>query len=355
MKKSYILFALIVITLLLASCTPEKTTNTTIVNINDDSKAPVEAFGTIKSLKDRHIYIRYPSKIKEINVVNGEKVSLGQAIATIDKSQYLLQKKQKESYYRIKCIELEKAQEQLMMLREEIIVDTFEMNKLAIQLEVLEKEYAELESKLLIKQQLYDNATITLDEYKESEVLVKNKSIEIEKVKLSIDELKLLVKKQNKENEANAKIMENDIAIYKENVRIAKEELDAFSSTFDEEYIKNQQIVSDIENGIIYNLNFVEGDMIDGNSKLCTIMDADNIVAEVYVSEEYIKDVKLNAFATIFPMADKSKSYLGKVSFISSYGFSQNGEVVYPVQITFKNGKDFLQPQFSVDVQIKTE
>lgn len=353
MRKGIIISTLLIISALLASCSnTSKEPVKNVVAYDNYSKAPVEAFGSIKCLKSRDIYVGFPAKIEKILIKNGQKVKKGQTIATINMQEYELQKSQKESQYKLADLELQKSEEQLKKLKQIIKVDPYDMEQMSIQLEAMEKECAELQSELTESKQLLDMGGISQQEYKLAEKSVNQKKIDIEKLKLSISKAQSSVDKQNSDNKEAAKMIENDIEGLKEKARLAKEDLDSYISLLSEEYIKDGTIISDVENGSISDLGFKENDQLDGTKKICSIVDLDQLIAEVDVSEEDIKNVKLDAPVKITPIADKSKSFSGKVSFISGDGFTQNGEIVFPVEIEFIDGGGFLLPQLSIDVEI---
>jgi multidrug resistance efflux pump len=117
-------------------------------------------------------------------------------------------------------------------------------------------------------------------------------------------------------------------------------------------YIKGQDIISDVDNGVVYDLGYSDGDIISPSKKVLSIMNLDGMIVKANVAEEFIKDVKPGQKAEIIPVADKSKKYTGTVTMIASRAQVQNGETVIPVEITIDNNDGFLMPEYNVDVEI---
>jgi hypothetical protein len=81
-------------------------------------------------------------------------------------------------------------------------------------------------------------------------------------------------------------------------------------------------------------------------------MDADSLEIEAGIPEEFIKDIRIGSPAAVMPVADKTRSYTGSVSYISGSAVYQNGETQVMVRIKLDDADDFLLPGFNVDVEI---
>ncbi|WP_041275961.1 HlyD family secretion protein [Desulfosporosinus acidiphilus] len=65
------------------------------------------------------------------------------------------------------------------------------------------------------------------------------------------------------------------------------------------------------------------------NQPLMSIMDFDSRVVETYVAEEFMKNVKLGALTDIFPQADKSEIFKGKITRISKSMIQKTAKPIY--------------------------
>jgi multidrug resistance efflux pump len=121
------------------------------------------------------------------------------------------------------------------------------------------------------------------------------------------------------------------------------------------DYISGNDIVCDMNNGIVYELGYKAGDTINSDLKILAVMNMDALVVKADVAEEFIKDVRLGARVEIIPVADKSKQYTGKIITMAKKATVKNGETVIPVEMSIDNKDSFLLPDFNVDVKIFTE
>jgi multidrug resistance efflux pump len=103
---------------------------------------------------------------------------------------------------------------------------------------------------------------------------------------------------------------------------------------------------------MVFDIGYREGDIATPERKLLSIANLDSIIVQANVVEEFIKDVKVGAEVTIIPQADKTKTYKGKVIYISSKAILDNGVTEVPTHISIDSKDGFLLPGFNVDVKI---
>jgi multidrug resistance efflux pump len=169
-----------------------------------------------------------------------------------------------------------------------------------------------------------------------------------EDIKYSLDILMHEKKLGNKE-------LSDSIAIQNEKAATVQSEISQMKDKLGRSYITGNNIVSDLENGIVYEIGYKPGDLVSPAKKVLSIMNLDTMVVKADVAEEFIKDVKLGANVEILPVADTAKKYKGKVMNISSKAVVKNGETVVPVEMSIENKDSFLSPNFNVDVEINIE
>jgi multidrug resistance efflux pump len=152
-------------------------------------------------------------------------------------------------------------------------------------------------------------------------------------------DLKLL-KKQNK-----------DVDEMKEKLTILEDNFTLLKGKLERENIKDNHLVSNIQNGIVYNIDNVEGDMVFSGSRLMSIANLDSIIVDANIDQQFINWVAVGAAVDIIPEYDKSAVYKGKVSFISAKAFQNNGETFVPVEITMDAATEGLI--IDADAQVK--
>lgn len=301
-------------------------------------KTVVEAFGTLQVKEKVNINIDFPTSIEKVHVVEGQRVKATDPLITLNLKDYKTEISNKQKELNIANLEIEQA-------KNNAFID-----------DANDPSMKKLENDFKIAQAFYETA---LKEYKNQELLYKQGAIsqfnltqaqkdldikkkEIDDVSFSIESLKVTRQKAT-----------SGIAIQEEKSQTVRNEISLMNAKLNKSYIAGNDIICTVNNGIIYDIGYTAGDLVDSSKKLLSIMDLDTLYVEAEISEEFIKDVKLNAVATIIPTADKSKEYKGKVAFISNKALVKNGETIIPIHILLDSPDEFLMPNFNVDVNIE--
>lgn len=145
---------------------------------------------------------------------------------------------------------------------------------------------------------------------------------------------------------------DNNVKMEKEKVAILSSTLDSLKSKLKKSYMKDNNIVSDVANGVVYDVGYQNGDIASAGKKVLSIKNLDTMYIKADVAEEFIKDVKLGADVSIVPAADASKEYKGKVTKIADMAIEKNNQTIVPVEISIDNKDGFLLPNFNVEVKI---
>jgi len=336
MKKILIIW-LIGMTALYTGCSKpaEPVTNPTPVV---QKKTVVEAFGTLQVKEKMNINIDFPTSVEKVHVVDGQKVKASDPLITLNLKDYKTEISNKQRELNIANLEIKQA-------KDNAFIDNTD-----------DPSMAKLENDLKTATGLYETA---LKEYKNQELLYKQGAIsqydltqtqknldmkkkEVDDVSFSIESLKT-----NRQKELGK------VDIQNEKSGTVKNEISMMNTKLNKPYINGNDIISTVNNGIVYDIGYTSGDLVDSTKKILSIMDLDTLYVEAEVSEEFIKDVKLGTMATIIPTADKSKEYKGKVAFISNKAIVKNGETIVLIHISLDAPDEFLMPYFNVDVNIE--
>ena len=84
---------------------------------------------------------------------------------------------------------------------------------------------------------------------------------------------------------------------------------------------------------------------------MARILDLATLVVETGVPEEFIKEISLGSDATIKPLADRDRTYEGRVIRVSSMARAGTGETVVDVVLDIIDHDGFLIPNFNVDIE----
>ncbi|MCX7843640.1 MAG: efflux RND transporter periplasmic adaptor subunit [Clostridia bacterium] len=292
----------------------------------------VEAFGVVRSKVIKNINPGFTASIEKVHVREGQKVKRGDVLVTLDMAEYNAQLSAKE-------LELKALNSEISVLVSSKKGSAPETAKLHNDLKTAQELYSNALKELSDKKALLESGSISQYDYDQFK-----KSVDAKKK--AVDDLKFSIASHNNSNQVSldlkmsrASQLESDIALMKE--KLGKS------------YMKDNSIVADVNNGVVFDLFYNEGDKIGPDRKVLSLMDLDTLIIEADVSEEFIKDVKIGADVTIIPLADKSKSFKGKVARIADKAVQKNGETNVIVEISIDDKNDFLMPNFNVDVKIQ--
>ncbi len=374
-----------------------------VPNIENQAVNTIEVFGNVKISKYKNISLDFPVRIEKIHVMPGQYISQNDSLITLNIDEYYNQIKIKEhelviEELRLLNLEQEYAQKnqdvntRYMTLRNSIdIVEQEieqlkneysekiellgnrtdpEIQRLENEIEQAYQEFFKAEEEFERKNILFAESAISEQEYKESSFIYNQKELaaanleylltsseliksrELEQMQLTIfqknanlDDLRLEI-----ENLNTPEITQ--IEIQKETCNLLKNEIYYLTSKLGQYYKNNNEIRTDIANGIVYEILCTEGDSISAGQNLLSIIDSDSLYVEASVPEEFIKDIQLGNEAFIIPLADQDRKYSGNITYIGSMAIESRGETIVPVHIRVNDNDGFLLPNFNVDIEI---
>ncbi len=328
MKKIIIVLSAIAILVSLSACASESNA-APVTTTEAVQKQSIDVFGVVSATVVKNIILDFQAPITRIHVSEGEHVSLGKQLISLDLTEM-------ETSIAMKELSLAAAKKDTDRLQENT-----DMNKLLNDLKnartISDKSAKELE----VQQQLFDASGISLSDLegfrKQADIDKKN----VQDISYAIESLKNNKSSQNDRVNLEAFTIEADLKL--------------LSSKLTKPYLKESDIVSDIQNGIVYDLGYIEGDIAGPQKKLLSILSLDSLEIEADISEEFYKDIRIGSVVTITPVADRTRTYTGRISNISARAFENNGETQVPVRISIDDADDFLLPGFNVDVSIKID
>ena len=374
--------------------------------VDKDETFAIEAFGTVKATTTRTIAIEFPAAIESIHVSTGQRVTRGSVLMTLDTHSYKNQQKALRSKIEIAKLRLDQitsdykksdvltsseyrrfensitsAQREIDQLGEEFedlrrkmtTGEDPDLKKLIVDLEQNRKELLAAENELNTKNQLYKEGSVLEKDLERegnavealrSQVINLELSIEsledrqrqeLRRLQLSItqktisaENMKIQLEQLAGPEATNIKIQEKQIAAY-------EQELDQLLELSGFPYIAGNELISDVENGIVQEVSGTKGEVVATGVALVKILDLDSLVVEAGVPEEFIKEIELESIAEIKPLADTEKKYVGTVTHISGMAVSRNGETVVDVVLSIEDHDGFLIPNFNVDIEFSPE
>ncbi len=327
MKKLIILFLAIALSCTAASCGSDKTETTPAAAApGEDIKQTVEAFGAVIATDVKNITLDFQAPVKKISVIEGERVRSGQSLVTLDIMEM-------ENMIAEKELSLASSKNNI-----ERLLEGNDLNKLQNDLRNARDIYNKSSEELKTKEQLYYTGSISQSELDSFRKSVDSDKKTVQDITYAINSLKNSKGKENEQQSLEVSVLEADLRL--------------LQAKLSKPFLKGSDIVCDVNNGIVYEIGYSEGDIAGPQGKLLSIMNADSLEIEANIPEEFIKDIKIGSSATVTPVADKTRSYTGRISYIPGRAVYQNGETQVAIRIKLDNTDDFLLPGFNVDVLI---
>ena len=332
MRKSILVLLMIGILVMSAACSKPAEDAAAEVTPTPVPEKSVEAFGIVEANEIENISLDIGAEVESVNVKEGQQVKKGDVLLSLNIKEYMESIKSKQHELSVIRLEAQKLD------KESTNPDIEKLNNdLVFANEQLQKAVQELET----RKKLYESGALSQAEYDTFVKAVADKEKTMADIRFGID--------------STVRSNDLELAIHKEKAAAMESEIKQMKNKINTSNILGNNIVCDIENGIIYELGYKSGDMVDSDAKILSVLNLDTLVVKADVAEEFIKDVRLGANVEIVPVADKARLYKGKVISISKKAIEQNGETIIPVEISIENNDSFLLPNFNVDVKILTE
>ena len=354
-------------------------TNAPAATAKTEEKQTVEAFGLVKVPDTKNIILDFPAVVAKVNIKEGQRVKNGDSLIILDLADYQSQISSKERQLNSEKLELQRLinstsgdQKDLKRLQSDLNTKQDglknssdpDMLKALNDLRNAEELFTKASQELVAKETLFKSGAVSQFELDEFKKTVESRKKSVDDAKFSIDILKNNKQKEIDQLQANIdqKLAQldnqlssteiNRIKIQREKVAGLESDVKNMKDKLNKSYIKQNDLIADVQNGVVYDIGYVQGDIVNQNKKVLSIMNLDSMLIEANVSEEFIKDVKVGAEVTIIPQADKLKNYTGKVISVADKAVQRNGETNVLVQISIDNKDNFLLPEFNVDVKI---
>jgi HlyD family secretion protein len=357
----------------------EKARSLEEVSLETEEPEGIVAWGEVKYEKVYDINIDFPCQVTDIKVKEGERVSLGQELVTLDLSEYTVMMDKLREQLRAGEAGLKTTRQDtaalsadIAQIRKDIKTKTEELNKgTSVDLEILQrslvlakKELENAKKDVRDQQELYEAGSISediLEQYRDildqREKAVADIESNIRKtrdaLKSELDQLDILLKSKQSQLEQTENSNSANTEIQDSGVETARIDLKALQRKSAKDYLDNGSIVSCVKNGIVQNIGVVNGTMLGAQSmptRVLQLIDADTIMVSAEVDEEFIKDVALGGTANIVPASDSSLSIPGVVTHISNMAVEKDGKRIVKVEVKPQDPEGELKPGYSADV-----
>ncbi len=359
-----------------------KDTENTI--LDENQIVEIVAWGEVKYSRMKEINIDFPSIVTEVIVQEGDRVTLGQPLVTLDLSEYSGNIKKLEDQLSTNQsamliaeqdilalqVDIEQMKSQLARKKEEYNSNSnADLLLLNNSLDIAMNELISAETDLNNYQVLYEVGAVSkviLNDYKiEAEKYQKNvNDIEtnIQKTKIALkeelDQLNVSVK--SKEGELSQLQRGNTVNVIKQQGAISsvQVDLDLMRAKTNKEYFYDKEIISDIKNGIVQAISVNEGSNLGLQglpTKVLEIIDIDSIVISTEVDEDFIRNIELGESVEIVPTSLVDTRLIGTVTQIPDIAVEKDGRRIVYVLVEPKDPDYVLKPGYTVDVYFRNK
>ncbi len=344
-----------------------------------NSTAEMEAWGEVMYSRIENISIDFPSTVTDVKVKEGERVTLNQPLVDIDLTEYngSIEKLNKQMIANqlaleaapqdISALQADAArlQEEIARKKEEHNNDTAtDIKLLQNSIELALKELEDAKTEFQDYQSLYDEGAVSktvLNQY-ESALNQRQKAVDdleasIKKTKTALkDELNMLdISLKSKQIQISQLRDGNStsVAMQESSVSATEVDLSIMTGKLEKDYIKDNQIVSNVKNGIVKNIAVINGNRLGVQgvpTSILQIIDADSITVSAEVYEEFIGSVQVGDAVKIVPTSFPDISLEGTVTHIPALAVEKDGRRVVRVIINPDDSENILKPGFTADV-----
>ena len=320
-----------------------------IVNSVPEDKVleTIDAYGVVRAQERQNITIDFNAIIDSINVKNGQRINRGDTLLTLNMDDYffnLKNKKVKVSYL-LKDISLldDWIEERKKALLNESDPNIKEILK---DLEKAKEFYDIALEELNVKKQLFNAKAISKDELDKYEDIVTEKKYNIEDLEISLESCK----KQLKDDIIRDTLLLNSKEM---SVKTLEYEIESKENKKNKDYMRGNEIISNVDNGVVYDINYGEGDLVDNDSqKILSIMDISSLYIEADITEDFINHVEIGDEVIIIPVFDKTLQYRGRIVNIAKHAVERKGETTVNVEVAILDSDTALLPGFNVEIRI---
>lgn len=344
-----------------------------------NSTAEMEAWGEVMYSRIENISIDFPSTVTDVKVKEGERVTLNQPLVDIDLTEYngSIEKLNKQMIANQLALEaapqdISALQADIARLQAEIARKNEEYNNdtaadiklLQNSIELALKELEDAKTEFQDYQSLYDEGAVSktvLNQY-ESALNQRQKAVDdleasIQKAKTALkDELNMLdISLKSKQIQLSQLRDGNStsVAMQESSVSATEVDLSIMTGKLEKDYIKDNQIVSNVKNGIVKNIAVINGNRLGVQgvpTSILQIIDADSITVSAEVYEEFIGSVQVGDAVKIVPTSFPDISLEGTVTHIPALAVEKDGRRVVRVIINPDDSDNILKPGFTADV-----
>lgn len=339
----------------------------------------IDAWGEVKYDNSTDVIIDFSTVVTDVPVKEGDRVTLGQPLVTLDLSEYqetITQLKEAlaanqaglpaaEQDTAALTADIAQTQSTLSRKTKEYDSGTSPDLKLAQNAVTLTRQQvSDAQRDMQNYQTLYNQGAVAksvLDQYTDAlnqkQKALSDAQATLQKTKTALkDEIdQLTVSLKSKQAQLDTLENGNTANLGKQQAGIssAQADLNIMTAKTQKDYLKGNQIVSNYKNGIVQNIAVLDADHLGTQNqptKVLQIVDADSLTVSAEVDEDFIGKVSLGETVRIVPTSSPETSLTGTVTQIPSLAVEKDGKRVVRVLVKPQDPRNLLKPGYTADV-----
>lgn len=301
--------------------------------------------GNLKPVQEIPVLPKIPSKVKKIHVKVGDKVSKDSLLIELDPSDVTPQIKQGEVAYNSAKATVDSTLKKIATLKEQKKTLTSQISTLKNALSKIEGNKGGIDKELLSLENKVENGTLSPVDFETIK-----KSLNENSIKLA-SEYANLKAKEKALSEGLIKI-EGALASMPTDETVLNAQLNQASVGLEnaKTALENFKLKSPI-NGIVSNINTIEGSMAAAQMPPITIIDHSSLLLDINLSEKDVKKVSKGQSVTITTSSESKDNIIGTIESVSPTIDSRT--LSYPCKIKISNNN--LKPGTFASAKIVTE
>ncbi|SFH92906.1 Multidrug resistance efflux pump [Tindallia magadiensis] len=299
------------------------------IDLTKENNRQIEAFGKVKVPEPVKLSLKNPGRIEKVLVQEGQVVEKGETIIILDLSEQ--RQRMEEIAEEIAVVRAEMEASRRNLSQETMVIGQ-------------ELEYAENRMQQVLRemeryQTLYKAGVIPKETLEEKEMKTEEQQQQVHSLELSLE---------LKEDAYQLKV-------YRQRIQELEARKQGLQNQMEISYLKGDQLINVFEKSVVKDINKIAGDSIGAGEGIGKLLPLDRLEVEADVLEEFIRDVQVGSGVRFIPVADRSRTYHGKVTFIAGTAVVRNNETVIPIRVSIDDVDDFLKPEFNMDLYIDVE
>lgn len=336
----------------------------------------IDVDGKVEATEREELYLGFPAKIKAIHIKDGDIVSKGQALFTLDTKDYDEIIEEKEGEIAVLQAELEalkdpkntliadlqyveeqikvqqdyknnetapeikKLKNNITVLNEEIttLKADYETNKKLQEVGgVSEKSLQEIKDKISAKEKELENAESSIAEYKT------NIDLELSKLASQKQSLNLQMSETDRANAAQMKVLQ--VKIDNANMQLSN-----LKQKYQTVTLSKGQLLSQKDQLLVYDIQGFVGSQVAANTQfLARCANLNSIIVTIDVPVEDLLRVKIGDKVTINAYNEQTQEIEGTISHLSSHAIDKDGDSYIEAEVEITRGKELLQVDAQID------